>query len=103
MRVPVELSVSLRNVGDSRQLELYVPTRHSLYVYPKFLEHVESDFHGNETRARESCSPVKGHPAVISLVYPESYNALSTLFDIPLGETDTVRLNAVPPFFSCRR
>jgi hypothetical protein len=41
MKGPVELSVSVRNVGDSRQLELYVPTRHSLYVYPKFLEHVD--------------------------------------------------------------
>jgi len=41
MKVPVELSVSVRNVGDSRQLELYVPTRHSLHVYPKFLEHVD--------------------------------------------------------------
>ena len=41
MKVPVELSVSVRNAGDSRQLELHVPTRHSVQVLPKFLEHVD--------------------------------------------------------------
>jgi len=90
MNVPVELSLSVRNVGDSRQLELYVPTRHSLHVYPKFLEHVDQISTVTKPRAGESCSPVKGHPAFISSLYRESYNTLSTLFDVLLDETDAV-------------